>query len=94
MSTAPEHAFKEASTKLLILPPLRTIYFRTFQCETHCKERVNHTLWGITKNSLHNEGVYKCVNSTPIFFDSNYLLKGGFFSERADAFVISPNRRT
>ena len=37
MPTAPEYAFKEKSTKLLILPPLRTIYFRTFQCETPCK---------------------------------------------------------
>ena len=36
MPTAPKHAFKEKSTKLLILPPLRTIYFRTFQCETPC----------------------------------------------------------
>ena len=36
MPTAPEYAFKEKSTKLLILPPLRTIYFRTFQCETPC----------------------------------------------------------
>ena len=36
MPTAPEYAFKEKSTKLLILPPLRTIYLRTFQCETPC----------------------------------------------------------
>ena len=34
MPIAPEHAFEEKSTKLLILLPLRTIYFRTFQCET------------------------------------------------------------
>ena len=31
---APEHAFKEKSAKILILLPLRTVYFRTFQCET------------------------------------------------------------
>ena len=36
MPTSPEHAFKEKSTKLLILPSLRTIYNRTFQCETPC----------------------------------------------------------
>ena len=36
MPIAPEHAFEEKSTKLLILLPLRTIYFRTFQCETPC----------------------------------------------------------
>ena len=36
MPIAPEHAFKEKSTKLLILPSLRTIYNRTFQCETPC----------------------------------------------------------
>ena len=36
MSTAPERAFKEKATKLLILQPLRTNYFWTFQCETPC----------------------------------------------------------
>ena len=36
MPIAAEHAFKEKSAKLLILLPLRTIYFRTFQCETPC----------------------------------------------------------
>ena len=36
MPIAPEHAFKEKSIKLLILPSLRTIYNRTFQCETPC----------------------------------------------------------
>ena len=36
MPTPPEHAFKEKSTKLLILPSLRTIYNCTFQCETPC----------------------------------------------------------
>jgi hypothetical protein len=30
-------------------------------------------LWGITKNSLHNEGIYKWVNLAPIFFDTNYF---------------------
>ena len=37
MPITPEHAFKEKSTKLLILLPLRTSYNRTFQCETPCK---------------------------------------------------------
>ena len=36
MPITPEHAFKEKSTKLLILLSLRTIYNRTFQCETPC----------------------------------------------------------
>ena len=36
MPIPPEHASKEKSTKLLILPSLRTIYNRTFQCETPC----------------------------------------------------------
>ena len=36
MPIAPERAFEEKSTKLLILLPFRTIYNRTFQCETPC----------------------------------------------------------
>ena len=36
MPITPKHAFKEKSIKLLILLPLRTIYNRTFQCETPC----------------------------------------------------------
>ena len=39
MPIAPEHAFEEKSTKLLILLPLRTIYNRTFQCETPCSKQ-------------------------------------------------------
>ena len=38
MPIAAEHAFKEKSTKSLILLPLRTIYNRTFQCETPCSK--------------------------------------------------------
>jgi hypothetical protein len=34
MPITPEHAFNEKSAKLLILLSLRTIYNRTFQCET------------------------------------------------------------
>ena len=36
MPITPKHAIEEKSTKLLILLPLRTIYNRTFQCETPC----------------------------------------------------------
>ena len=36
MPITPKHAFKEKSTKLLTLLSLRTIYNRTFQCETPC----------------------------------------------------------
>ena len=38
MCNAAEHAFKEKSAKLLILLPLRTIYFYSFQCETPCSK--------------------------------------------------------
>ena len=41
MPIAPKIAFKEKSAKLLILLPLRTIYFRTFQCETPCILQLN-----------------------------------------------------
>ena len=34
MPITPEHVFKEKSTKLLIVLPIRTISNRTFQCET------------------------------------------------------------
>ena len=36
MPISPEDASKEKSTKSLILLPLRTVYNRTFQCETPC----------------------------------------------------------
>ena len=36
MPITQEHAFKEKLTKILILLSLRTIYNRTFQCETPC----------------------------------------------------------
>ena len=54
MPISPEHAFEEKSTKLLILLPLRTIYNRTFQCETPCN-------WNQMANS-------KCVGQKFIFF--------------------------
>ena len=38
MPIALEHAYKEKSTILLILLPLRTIQKRTFQCETPCNQ--------------------------------------------------------
>ena len=43
MPITTKHAFKEKSAKLLTLLPLRTIYFRTFQCETPCIKTSN--LW-------------------------------------------------
>ena len=36
MCNTAEHAFKEKSAQLLILLPLITIYFYSFQCETPC----------------------------------------------------------
>ena len=38
MPITPDKAFKEKSTKLLTLLSLRTIYNRTFQCETPCNK--------------------------------------------------------
>ena len=40
MPITPKHAIEEKSTKLLILLPLRTIYNRTFQCETPCRRKI------------------------------------------------------
>ena len=37
MCNTAEHAFKEKSAQLLILLPLITIYFYSFQCETPCR---------------------------------------------------------
>ena len=47
MPITPEHAFKEKSTKLLILLPLRSSYNRTFQCETPCTISITlqATIW-------------------------------------------------
>ena len=39
MPITPKHAFKEKSTKLLILLSLRTIYNHTYQCETPCTKK-------------------------------------------------------
>jgi hypothetical protein len=47
MPIAPKHAFKEKSAKLLILLPLKTIYFQTFQFETPCinsEHRISHRI--------------------------------------------------
>ena len=46
MPIAPEHAFKEKSTKFLILPSLRTFYNRIFQCETPCNKYTINTWFG------------------------------------------------
>ena len=50
MPITPKKAFKEKSTKLLILLPLRTIYNRTFQCETPC--------------TYHNRFLLKTLNTS------------------------------
>ena len=51
MPTSPEHAFKEISTKLLILLPLRTIYNRTFQYETPCIKNQQKSYYSIIKTT-------------------------------------------
>ena len=56
MPIAAEHAFKEKSTKLLILLPLRTIYNRTFQCETPC--RIDLFRCPKYKDGIISEGMY------------------------------------
>ena len=56
MPIAPEQAFKEKSTKLLILLPIRTIYFRTFQFETPCMTN-SHVIFEFvtTRNTLASQ---------------------------------------
>jgi hypothetical protein len=54
MHIAPEHAFKEKSTKSLILLPLRTIYNHTFQCETPCSWWWNRCNHGLTIHPTEN----------------------------------------
>ena len=56
MPTATEHAFKEKSTKLLILLPLRTIYFRTFQCETPCS-----MYYRFTRKKTFDKQTFVCI---------------------------------
>ena len=53
MPIAPEQAFKEKSTKLLILLPIRTIYFWTFQFEAPCMTN-SHVIFEFvtTRNTL------------------------------------------
>ena len=58
MPITPEHAFEEKSTKLLILLPLRTIYNRTFQCETPCSinsKTINNSAYPIPIHKLLEE---------------------------------------
>ena len=59
MCNAAEHAFKEKSAKLLILLPLRTIYFRTFQCGTPCITISKAQFYSIVLMTLLLEGCNK-----------------------------------
>ena len=54
MPTTPEYAFKEGSIKLLVLPPLRTIYFRTFQCDIPCMCSSNFNETDVIKFVKHS----------------------------------------
>ena len=85
MPAATEHDFKEKSTKLLILLPLRTIYFRTCQCETPCSNYYNekkynnhyeHNFEGKAKIRVFLALISKWLltNKIPItFFNSSIL---------------------
>ena len=67
MPITPEHAFKERSTKFLILLSLRTIKKRTFQCKTPCMK---------TRNSnIHN----KVIKSNPGYLLKSSLLYSWVF---------------
>ena len=67
-----KHAFKEKSTKLLILLPLRTIYNRTFQCETPCMLADS----GFLKNFLYQGGVKSTVSW--VFEDLKFKISEGY----------------
>ena len=65
MPITAEHPFKEKSTKLLTLLPLRTIYFRTFQCETVCSKEDYETENGIFRIALHSAYLYRRDHAPP-----------------------------
>ena len=70
MPISPEHAFEEKSTKLLILLPIRTIYNRTFQCETTCNT-LNEELSEATLPMGH-------IQTKRIFIHPTFLLQQYF----------------
>ena len=79
MPIAPEQAFKEKSTKLLILLPIRTIYFRTFQFETPCMTNY-HVIFEFvtTRNTLTSQ-----TNSGRVPSDLHVIfLRNFYFSIR------------
>ena len=67
MPITQEHAFKEKSTKLLIFLPLRTIYNRTFQCETPCIISRNGMV-GCRDNSISLIHLIRINANTPLEF--------------------------
>ena len=62
MPIASEHAFKEKSTTLLVLLPLRTIYNRTFQCETPCTLAVWYLICNFIERKHSSLGMHTCPN--------------------------------
>ena len=73
MPINPKHAFKEKSTKLLILLPLRTIYNRTFQCETPCSSSWDYS----SRNSSSWD--YSSLNSSSRDYSSQNSSSQGYF---------------
>ena len=75
MPIAPKLAFKEKSAKLLILLPLRTIYFRTFQCGTPCRKmtlKIGIVLY-LTLNTKPNQIPRTFLWPFPLTFGLAYL---------------------
>ena len=77
MPITPKHAFKEKSTKLLVLLPLRTIWNRTFQCETPC--------------NLSNEPLSNDLRKTEIseIKEPPVALPGGSLSEITNKYLVA-----
>ena len=56
MPITPKHAIEEKSTQSLILLPLRTIYNRTFQCETPCIKKLR-PIGRMHDTEIHGKGI-------------------------------------
>ena len=80
MPTTSEHAFKEKSTKLLILLPLRTSCNRTFQCGTPCTRPIPNGFFHFSlfkghphTQNLNKEGVNQVHTAKMDCLHSNFI---------------------
>ena len=94
MPITPENAFKEKSTKLLILLLLRTSYNRTFQCETPCMRSIISVLHFLLLLRIFLPPPKSTHNSQknipfPVFF--SYIEKNTFIRSYIHAYQ-GPNR--